>query len=89
LLLVYGAGAIAGPIVSGLLMDWIGPGGLYYYIAFMFTCIGAFAAFRMARRGPAPEETHETFTPTLATTQQVLGLDPRNEPGIESPAEAE
>ena len=89
LLLVYGAGAIAGPIIGGILMDWIGAGGLYYYIAFMFAGIGAFAVFRMARSGPSPEETHEAFTPTLATTPQVLGLDPRSEPEIEPLAEAE
>jgi len=89
LLLVYGAGSIAGPIVSGLLMGWVGPAGLYYYIALMFAGIGVFAVFRMARRGPGPEETHETFAPAPATTPQILGLDPRGEPDIAPLAEGE
>jgi len=84
LLLVYGTGAIIGPVVSGFLMGWVGPGGLYYYIALMFAGIGVFAVFRMARRSPGPEETHETFAPAPATTPQVLGLDPRSEPPAET-----
>ena len=40
LLLIYGAGAIAGPVLAGPMMRAFGTSGLTYYI---FTCVGLYA----------------------------------------------
>ncbi len=43
LLLIYGAGAIAGPLLAGPMMRAFGASGLSYYIGGVFTCVGLYA----------------------------------------------
>lgn len=83
LLLVYGIGNIAGPIIAGVAMGAIGPSGLFLYFAIGFALYSLYAAWRISRRGQAPEETRTDFQamPALREqTPQTVELDPRADP---------
>lgn len=47
LLFVNGVGAMAGPIVTGWLMEWIGTWAFFLYLALMFGGVAGYAAFRI------------------------------------------
>lgn len=49
LLFIYGLGSIGGPMVTGWLMDKIGPTGFFLFITAMFLAIAGYAAWRMTR----------------------------------------
>lgn len=50
LVLLYGIGAIFGPLTVGAVMTWVGPAGFFVYLAIIHGAVGAFALFRMVRR---------------------------------------
>jgi MFS family permease len=55
LLLGWAAGAIAGPVISTLLIDLLGPRGLFVHIAAMSTALAGLVAWRfVVRRPPIP-----------------------------------
>ena len=80
LLLVYGAGAILGPLVAGLMMGWIGASGLYVSNASVMGIIVLFAFYRMGRRPAAPVDEQEAVILVPRTTHVAFELDPRTEP---------
>lgn len=58
LLFMNGLGAIAGPPVTGWLMDRMGPSGFFFFICVLMVLIAAYGAFRMTQRAaPLLEET--------------------------------
>lgn len=64
LVMVYGAGAVLGPIGAGVLMGWIGPDGFALYLAVLAAALAGFALYRITRR-QAPEST-EDYLPVSA-----------------------
>ena len=50
LLVAYGIGAIAGPIIAAQIMGWVGPQGLFLFIAAVAGALVVFTALRMAIR---------------------------------------
>ncbi|MBW3098689.1 MFS transporter [Pseudohoeflea coraliihabitans] len=83
LTVVYGGGAMAGPLIAGTVMDLSGPSGFFVIIGLFFAFYGAYAAWRMTRREELPDEARGEFQATLPgqiTTQQALELDPRADP---------
>lgn len=75
LLLIYGSGAMAGPLLASGLMSWHGPGGLFLMAAGVGLGNGSYALWRIHRRAPARDTV--TFIPVPRTTQVASGLDPR------------
>lgn len=66
LLLVFGASAAVGPVVAGALMELLGPGALFTFIAAASALSAAYAAWRITRRdAPGAEETVE-FQPVAS-----------------------
>ncbi len=58
LIFVNGLGAIAGPVVTGRLMDAFGPGGFWVFIGILMVAIAVYAVYRMTqRRGVSVEDT--------------------------------
>ena len=80
LLLVYGLGAVAGPALSGALMDRLGVLSLPVYFCAVLTLLGAFTAMRMRIAAPPPMETRGDFAPMVRTSQAVLEMHPGTEP---------
>ena len=58
LLFINGLGAITGPIITGYMMDTVGPAGFYLFTGVLFIALVAYAAYRSTRRkARAKEET--------------------------------
>jgi len=82
LLVVNGAGAMIGPVLSGFLIDGMGPGGFFLSLALAFGLFGGYAAWRITQREavPADEMTDYTYMPsTRSQTPETFNLDPRSE----------
>tara|TARA_R110002126_G_scaffold82220_1_gene201741 strand:- start:841 stop:2115 length:1275 start_codon:yes stop_codon:yes gene_type:complete len=83
LLIVYGLGSIAGPLVTALAMETFGDRGLFTVIAFSFVVVVAYSFYRISQREQAPEEDRSDFLVTpmaRAATPQIFELDPRSDP---------
>jgi MFS family permease len=76
LLMVFGLGAIAGPLLAASLVAEIGHGGLFLFTAGVHGLLAAFVVYRLVRRPPAPEATRGPFVAMPRTTQAVLALHP-------------
>jgi MFS family permease len=73
LVLLFGIGAIGGPLAIGALMGAFGPHGFWGYLAAVHAVLGAFAMYRVTRRTAPPREEQGPFvampkdaTPTAA-----------------------
>lgn len=81
LLLVYGVGAVIGPLLAAWAMTAVGPTGLFGFILVANAGLAAFTLYRMTQRPGVPTEERDGFAPSLPRTSPVaLGLDPRAEP---------
>jgi MFS family permease len=66
LLLLYGLGAIAGPLIASLCMTWFGAGGLFLFMAYVYGALVLMTLYRILR-GPRPAaEQHVPFADALA-----------------------
>jgi MFS family permease len=83
LLLIYGAGAVIGPLIVGPLMQHYMPEALFYHIAVTFGCVGIYGLWRMTRRAAVPLEDQTAFVPAPNTTPLVMELDPESPPADE------
>lgn len=84
LLLVYGVGAVIGPICASLAMQGAGTYTLFVFIAAIYAVTATVALLRMrVRRRPAPESL-EPFVATPGTSPAVFELDPRSPDGPEA-----
>ncbi len=86
LLLLHGIGAVIGPALAGVLMEWLGAGSLLLYFAAVLALLGVYAVSRMRARLPIIPA--EPFKPmTGETSRVVLEMDPRvDESQAEAPA---
>ncbi|QUS35531.1 MFS transporter [Falsirhodobacter algicola] len=58
LLFMNGLGAVAGPPITGWMMNRVGQSGFFVFIFVLMVLIAAYAAYRMTQRAaPRPEET--------------------------------
>ncbi len=74
--LIFGIGAISGPIICSVFMGWFGLNGFFIFLILIHTLIGIFGIHRMRVRKTA-ENPDSTFTPMPATiTPAGLELDP-------------
>ncbi|MDQ0454256.1 MFS transporter [Rhizobium paknamense] len=54
IMILYGFGTVTGPLISGSIMETIGPNGLFLSLGLSFLLYAAYAAWRMRRRTGAP-----------------------------------
>ena len=77
--LIFGIGAISGPIICSLFMEWFNMNGFFIFLIIMHIVIGTFGVYRMNVRQVA-DNPDSTFTPIPATiTPAGLELDPTAE----------
>lgn len=69
LLLAAGIGGILGPTAAGAAMQLAGPAGYFWFPATAMALLGAFALYRMTRRGPVPMDEQRDFVTVLRTSQ--------------------
>ncbi|MBV2142670.1 MFS transporter [Falsochrobactrum sp. TDYN1] len=83
LLIIYGAGSVFGPALSGPLMDLMGARGFFVVMALAYGIYGLHAFWRMRHhRRPAhsDQKTEYKFhTPDGQSTPETMLLDPRSE----------
>lgn len=77
LLMIYGIGAIAGPLVAGFGMSRTGPSGLFYLTLAAHVPIVLFAAWRIFQRAPVAREEKVEFMPAplaRASTPETFAM---------------
>ena len=77
LLLVYGVGAVVGPILASLIMQGAGGFALFIFIGVVFALNAAAALWRLRVRRQPAAETVGPFVATPGTSPAVFELDPR------------
>ncbi len=83
LLLLFGMGAIVGPVFAGVAMALTGPHGLFAITLGAHLSIAAFALLRMRLRDQPEMQEKSGFVtsmPARLTTPETVALDPRAEP---------
>ena len=80
LLMLYGAGAILGPVIAPLAMNAIGPQALFIHTAVVYGALTVFGLFRVVQRDAAPREDREAYVSVPRTSPTVFEMDPRAEP---------
>jgi MFS family permease len=80
LLLVYGIGALFGPLLGGFAMEGVGPVGLPVMSAAIATFLALFGLYRMTRRSAPPVEDQTEFVPLVRTSPVALEMHPSAEP---------
>ena len=72
LIFINGVGAIAGPIITGWFMTYIGPEGFFLFIAVLMGTMGLYALYRTTVREVAVSgEASVPFSPVLPTASVV------------------
>ncbi|GJL90350.1 MFS transporter [Hyphococcus sp.] len=85
LLLLYGVGAVIGPIIAPLAMNEFGPRALFIHTAVTYAVLAVFGLFRVFLRDAAPRADRESYVAVPRTSPAVFEIDPR----VEAPDEAE
>ena len=78
-LLVYGAGAVVGPLASGLAMEQWGPLGLLLYMTAVLLAFSLFALLRIGLERPVAPQDRVAFVSLVRTSQAALEMDPRTD----------
>ncbi len=74
--IIFGIGAIAGPIMCSAMMDLLGPNGLFIHLLIFYISIIIFGFYRLSQR-KYEENPDSTFTPLPANiTPLGIELDP-------------
>jgi MFS family permease len=76
LLLVFGVGAVLGPIMASTLIRFYGIDLLFGFTALVHLMTAGFALYRMRQRGPASEVERAEFADAIRLTQTISPVDP-------------
>lgn len=82
LLILYGFGTMVGPLLTALMMDWIGPSGVFSTTTMAHFAFAAYAIYRTFRRRQASEDDRSDFQTvglTRTQTPETYSLDPRSD----------
>ena len=83
LIFLNGFGAIFGPIITGWMMETVGPGGFFLFIGILFVALAGYALYRMTRRAaPAVSAAFRGVSPGASS----LAVDAVLEKGHEAKA---
>jgi MFS family permease len=74
LILVYGVGSAIGPFGASLVMDAVGPRGLFVFMAAALGAFALYAARRLVVSPPPPPEAKESWVSVPQTSHAVLPL---------------
>jgi len=79
LLLIYGIGAMFGPFLAALFMQFMGPSGLFVHSAIVYAGVGLFTLYRITQRAPVPKGEAENFSMVPRTSSMAFEMDSRSE----------
>ncbi|MBW7056635.1 MFS transporter [Paracoccus bogoriensis] len=89
LLFIYGIGSMGGPVITGWLMDLVGPDGYWVHMAVLLAALTAYAAWRATqRRALTPEEqgSFAVITPSATPVAVEIVLDEAQSDGAQGTA---
>ena len=79
--IIFGLGAIAGPIICSVLMNFLGPNGFFVHLLIFFIVITCFGIFRMNKR-KHEDNPDSSFTP-LPKDITPLGIELDPDTGVD------
>lgn len=79
LLLIFGVGAIVGPLIASALMEAMGPGYLFLFTGSAHGAMGLWTFWRIKRRDAVSPENRASYVPTVRTSPNAFAFDPRAE----------
>jgi len=79
LLLVFGAGAVPGPLVASAMMDALGFAFLFLFTSIVHGAMALLTFWRMKRREAVAPEDRENYVPMTRTSPNIFSFDPRAE----------
>ncbi|MFP4207970.1 MAG: MFS transporter [Wenzhouxiangella sp.] len=77
--LLWGSGAIAGPILAGLFMQWTGPTAFLPFLAVAALIPAIFTRYRMGVSAPVAAEEQGDYIPQFATSPVAIEMYPEQE----------
>lgn len=77
LIMAMAVGAAIGPLATAVVMERIGPDGLYIFSGVICIALGGFAVYRMTRRPAVSNEDQGPYVLLSRTTAASVELDPR------------
>jgi MFS family permease len=79
LVLAYSVGALAGPVTASLLMEQLGPLGLFTFTAGVGVLLGLFALWRIRTAPTLAMEDQAPYQPVPRTSVVAYEMDPRHD----------
>lgn len=80
LLVLFGFGAVIGPLVGTAAMGLLGPAGLFVYLTVMGGLLALFTFYRMTQRAGVDMDDTESYVPVMTNaTAMAYEMDPRSE----------
>ncbi|MEM8576264.1 MAG: MFS transporter [Pseudomonadota bacterium] len=83
MIFINGLGAIAGPLIVGVLMDALGPAGFFAFIAGLFAALVGYALWRATQREAVSVEDTGAYVP-VSPTATPLAMEYAQEYAIET-----
>jgi MFS family permease len=77
LLMAFGIGAAAGPLLASILIRLSEPSALFFFTAGAHIVLAAYALVRVLRQPAVPPEEREAFVAVPRSTPAAVPLDPR------------
>jgi len=74
LLVIYGIGAVMGPVSGSIAMAQYGPGGLFYYTAIIALLLGIFSTHRLLTSKKVSKRDKEDFVSVPKTSQIAANM---------------
>ncbi|MGH1354432.1 MAG: MFS transporter [Thalassovita sp.] len=71
LVFINGLGAIAGPLITGWLMETYGPSGYFVLIAVLLLALAGYAGYRMTQRATPVQDDTGHYTPVMPSASHV------------------
>lgn len=72
LMLVFGVGAIIGPLAAGWVMAALDPRSLFFMFSLLFAAFTIFGLYRLPRGETVSAEEQTTFVPMVRTSQEAI-----------------
>ena len=77
LLVIFGIGAISGPLLASTLMEALGPRYLFLFTCAVHAAVALWTVWRMKRRDAPDPEDRENYVPMVRTSPNAFAFDPR------------
>ncbi len=76
LLFFFGMGAILGPLLASLVMEYFGYWTLFLFTATVHAILGLYGIYRISRRAPVPIGEQSEYVPVPRSSPVAFGLHP-------------